>query len=380
MTLKQAVHAGGDHMASGAGEARALARRLTLQPLALYSAAAMRIGLAGLFFFNLLREWSHADHLWGPGAALAPGMFEEYLRARGLDDHPLSWWYGLLGTESPAFFWTVYVLAVLVALLYLLGWHTRVVAVLFAFLGVAFYVRGGYDNGGWEFVSLNLTVYLVFCASGRRWSLDARRRARRGPAETGRLPAPWSAPTEELRRRTVTVLHNAGMGIIAFQVMVIYGTAAMYKIRGETWQQGTALTYAMQLDAFSSWPEISGWLVEQSNYMAVLAYVTVFAQLLFPALVFNRRLKYVILALMLGIHAGIGIFMALPMFSAITIVCDLVFLPDTFWLRAAALLRMLRAPADRPTAAGAEKARTGPAAKKATEPAAGEDEAKALQP
>jgi hypothetical protein len=337
------VEAGGTAFDDRAKQAAGRLRELTLRPYGLYGAAVLRIGVAGLFLLQLLREIGHADRLWGPGSPYTPELFWETMRARG-QDGPLSWWYTWLGTQSLDLFWAAYGLAVVVSVLYLLGWHTRVMAVLFAFVVAGFYVRGSLANGGFALLSLLFANYLVLCASGRRWSLDARRAARFTSTEQGGNDGhpECIGPTEELRRRIVTVLHNAGLALFAFQVMVVYGTAGLYKVRGESWRDGSALYYSLHLDDFATFPELSTWIAGQVHWMAFLAYATVFSQVLFPALVFNRRLKYIALSVMLGIHVGIGLLMALPMFSAIAIVGDLVFLPTAFWLGAARLGRLLR--------------------------------------
>ncbi|GGX15411.1 HTTM domain-containing protein [Streptomyces chryseus] len=345
MTVRAALALGRDAAGGPLRQVAATARKLTLQPLAPYSAAAIRIGLGGLYLIHLLRESVRADRLWGPGSPFTADLFAQTLEARGWDG-PFSWWYSLLVTDSALVFWAWYGLAVVLSALLMLGWRTRAVSVLFWFLVVAFYIRGSMANSGWALLSLLFANYLVFVASGRHWSLDARRRARRAQREkaaAGSRFVFWGEETEELRRRLVTVLHNGGMAMIALQVMVIYGSAAMYKIQGESWRNGTALYYSMMYDDFSTFPELSAWIASHGTFAALMAYVTVFSQMLFPALVFNRRLKYCILVVMLTTHIGIGLLMALPMFSAITIVGDLVFLPTTFWLAASRLVRTVRA-------------------------------------
>lgn len=333
MTLGQAPAAGSTVVEDAGREVRERLRAVVLTPFGLYGAAVLRIGVSGLFLLNLLREAGHADRLWGPGSPYTPALFNASVEARGADGR-LSWWYTWLGTPSLDYFWAAYVLAVAVSALYLLGWHTRLMAILFACVVAGFYMRSTVASSGFELLSLLFANYLVLCASGRRWSLDARRAAR-----ATSVPV---TPYEELRRRIVTVLHNAGMALLAFQVMVVYGTAALYKIRGETWRDGSALHYALRLDDFATFPELSGWLAGQGSVLALLAYVTLTSQLLFPALVFVPRLKYAVLVVMVGTHVGIGLLLALPMFSAITVVGDLVFLPTPFWLRAARVVRRLR--------------------------------------
>ncbi|NGO67726.1 HTTM domain-containing protein [Streptomyces boncukensis] len=345
MTVRQAVRYVDGALVSSGRRLSARASRLTREPFGLHSAAAIRIGLAGLYLLSLVREIGHADRLWGPGAPFTPELFRTVMEQRGWDGGPLGWWYTLLDTRSAPAFWSFYAAAAAVSLLLMLGWHTRVMAVLFCFAVVPFYMRGSMANSGWELLSLLFATLLVCCASGRRWSLDARRRSRARGADGGVRVPRWGEETEEVRRRAVTVLHNCGMALIALQVMVVYCSAAMYKIQGESWRDGTALYYVLRSDDFSSWPALSDWLSGHGTLLALLAYVTVFSQMLFPALVFHRRLKYCVLLVMLSTHLGIGVLMGLPMFSAVTIVGDLVFVPTACWLRVTGLVRLIRAPA-----------------------------------
>jgi hypothetical protein len=50
----------------------------------------------------------------------------------------------------------------------------------------------------------------------------------------------------------------------------------------------------------------------------------------FPFVLFGR-LKYVFVAMLLGMHLGIAVLLGLPLFSGAMIVADAVFLPDRFY-------------------------------------------------
>jgi hypothetical protein len=204
--------------------------------------------------------------------------------------------------------------------------------VVTAFSGRNVFVTDGGDN-----VMILMSIYLVFTACGRRLSLDNRfairppvRRANNTPV---RIPN-TRALTElaEVRRRVVTVCHNAAVLVIACQMCVIYGAAGLWKAQGSMWQDGTAMYYVLHLNWFRVWPGLSDYVAGNGLLIAVIGYVTVFAQVGLPFVVFNRRLKYVFLGALLAMHLGIALLLGLPLFSAVMVIGDSVFLPDAFWL------------------------------------------------
>ncbi len=69
---------------------------------------------------------------------------------------------------------------------------------------------------------------------------------------------------------------------------------------------------------------------EHTLVVAVAGYLTVLLQVAFPFVLFGR-LKYPVLAMLLGMHIGIAVLMGLPLFSGAMIVADAVFLPDRFY-------------------------------------------------
>ncbi|MEW9514093.1 HTTM domain-containing protein [Streptomyces bacillaris] len=301
---------------------------LTERPLSLYAVAVLRIGYGLLYLVFLLREFSHRDAIWGPGSPWTPDL------ARRLFDQT-GWVSVLTLSDSRLYFELCYVSALVVSLLFLLGWRTRAVSVLFAVVVASFHARSIFITDGGDNLVLLMALYLVLTASGRRWSLDARR-ARR---TLGRRNLPALAPQlEDARRTLVTAVHNCGLLVIGVQVCLLYGAAGLYKVQGGTWGSGTALHYVLNLDLFQPWPALSHWADDQVLAIAVIGYLTVLLQVAFPFVLFGR-LKYPVLTMLLGMHLGIAVLMGLPLFSGAMIIADSVFLPDRFWIAAGRLGR-----------------------------------------
>lgn len=302
---------------------------LTERPVSLYAAAVLRIGYGLLYLVFLLREFPHRDEIWGPGSPWTPEL------ARQLFDQT-GWLSILTLSDSRLYFESCYALAVVTSALFMLGWRTRAVSVLFAVVVASFHARAIFMTDGGDNLILLMAMYLVFTACGRRWSLDARRtrlqtsagKSERNSAGSGAAELRHQLATS---RRTLTaVLHNCGMFVIAAQVCFLYGSAGLYKVQGGSWGNGTALHYVLNLDLFRPWPELSAMVDEHDVLIAIACYLTVLLQVAFPFVLFGR-LKYPVLTVLLGMHLGIAVLMGLPLFSGAMIVADAVFLPDRFY-------------------------------------------------
>jgi hypothetical protein len=334
---------------------------LTGRPVSLYAASVLRIGYGMLYLVFLLREFPHRAEIWGPESAWTPAL------ARQLADQ--AGWFSILTlSDSHAYFEFCYVLALVTSALFTLGWRTRVLSVLFAVMVTSFHARAIFMTDGGDNLILLMALYLVLTACGRRWSLDARRnRLRTVPAGSPPEPArnPYALQLRDARTTLVTVLHNCGMFLIAAQVCLLYGSAGLYKVQGPSWSSGTALHYVLNLELFRPWPALSHFVDEHTLVVAVAGYLTVLLQVAFPFVLFGR-LKYPVLAMLLGMHIGIAALMGLPLFSGAMIVADAAFLPDRFytflprlWRRATRRTNSARPAPGRPAGAGTVPAQGG---------------------
>ncbi|MFF9626178.1 HTTM domain-containing protein [Streptomyces griseosporeus] len=305
---------------------------LTGRPVSLYATSVLRIGYGLLYLLFLLREFPHRYEIWGPGSPWTPALAAQLFDQTG-------WWSFLLLSDSRAYFESCYVLALSTSALFMLGWRTRVTSVLFAVVVVSFHARAIFMTDGGDNLLLLMALYLVLTACGRRWSLDARReRIKAARTDGARTRSPVSEDLRAARRTLVTVVHNCGVLVIAAQVCVLYGSAGLYKVQGSFWDDGTALHYVLNLELFQPWPELSHAMDRYPLAMAVVGYLTVLTQVAFPFVLFGR-LKYPVLAVLLGMHVAIAVVLGLPLFSGTMIVADAVFLPDRFYTSLPLLLR-----------------------------------------
>jgi hypothetical protein len=351
---------------------------VTRRTLAPYQAAIVRIGFALTFGGFLLREWPHRRVLYGD---LAP-WGQDLARQMLVSNHAFSM---LVWSDSRGWFEFVYAAAIVVSGLLLVGWRTRTMSLLFMVLVLSVQNRSILVGDGGDNVVHLMAIYLAFTRCGSVWSLDART-ARLGTRPnrdrvgvllwlvlgaalaycqlsgfatlgmlnlglyswgtffwlywllvgvhgylTRRHPGGEGA---DLLDALGTMLHNAAMLVIAVEVCFIYATAGWYKIQGSLWQGGTALWFPLHLAYFDPWPGPSSLLSHSSTAVFLITYGTVIVQVSFPFLVFNRRIKNVLLVLMMTEHAAIAVTLGLPFFSLAMIAADAVFLPTRFLVRA----------------------------------------------
>ncbi|MER6388519.1 HTTM domain-containing protein [Streptomyces sp. NPDC001523] len=316
------------------GAVQRLITLVTDRPVSLYAASVLRAGYGLLYLLFLLREFPHRHEIWGPASPWTPTL------ARQLFDQT-GWSSVLALSDSRAYFELCYVMALLTSALFMLGWRTRAVSVLFAVVVTSFHARSIFMTDGGDNLILLMAVYLAFTACGRRWSLDARRtrlKAARADSAAGRAKHPYLLRLGEARGTAMTVVHNCALFVMAAEVCFLYGSAGLYKVQGASWGSGTALHYVLNLELFQPWPMLSHFADEHTILIAIATYTTVLLQVAFPFVLFGR-LKYPVLVMLLGMHIGIAVIMGLPLFSGAMIVADAVFLPDRFYTALPGLCR-----------------------------------------
>lgn len=189
------------------------------------------------------------------------------------------------------------------ALMLTLGWHTRVAAVAVVILLIAIQRRDLYTLNSGDVLVRNVALFVALMPSGETWSLDARRRNR--PA----VPrAPWA------------------LRMLQVQVSILYAAAVMAKLRGDAWNEGTAVGIALQLGDLQRFvvPEA---LSQSLLFSAALTYGTLVMEtvLVFALWVPRWRLPAAIAGIMM--HLGIDATLAVGWFSYALIAAYLAFAP-----------------------------------------------------
>jgi hypothetical protein len=265
--------------------------------------------VAGLtILYQYLIAYYHRHFLFSPDGIMPYDWFEQQLRQSGS--------FSLYALDtSPLGFESVFHLGIVITALWVLGWHTRVMTLLtWVFLWSLHERNPTLWDGGDNLVQIML-IYTFFADLGATWSLDAISMRRR-------------RPLGDAAQQALALLHHAAVLAVAIQLCLVYGTAGLYKVQGELWQNGTALYYILRAGEFA-WTGYGTMIIQQSVLITVLTYATVAFQVSFPFLFFlHRTTRRLALVSGIGFHLGIGLVMGLTTFAAFLISIELVLIPD----------------------------------------------------
>jgi MFS family permease len=274
----------------------------------------------------LLTNWSTRLYSFGAGAAWNGEL------AAPVTDFAQMWVFSyfprIMGNNL--LFTLSYLGLIALAVLVILGWRFRIVGPVFWVMWVSFIESNDMlgDQGDNMFRIAFLLLLLTDAAC--RWSLDARRRARKRWFAEGGVP-----------NQIATVIHNLALVALIAQVVFVYTSGALFKAGGAPWREGTAVYDPLATQRFGTWPVLTDFLTAWGPLVAMFTLGSVFIQAAFPWMLLNRVTRIIALFGILSFHIGIAVLMGLPWFSLTMIAIDSVFIRDRSWRRVCARIRGL---------------------------------------
>jgi hypothetical protein len=289
---------------------------------ALYGLAVTRI-LFGLTAIGLLASnFTTRLYTFGSGSAWNGEL------AQPVSEFPKIWlfsaFHAVMGND--VLYTLLYLLLGLLAVLFTIGWRFRIVHPVFFCMWVGFIEANDMvgDQGDNMF---RIALLLMFFADpAARWSLDAKRRARKGE---------WFAagsPPSQIG----TVLHNLTLVALTAQVCFVYASGALYKAGGDPWAQGWAVYDPLQTARFGTWPILSDLVTAWGPMVVAFSWGSILLQVAFPLMLLTRPTRLIGLIGILSFHIGIAVLMGLPWFSLTMIAIDSIFIRDRTWSRLSA--------------------------------------------
>jgi len=282
----------------------------------LRSFSVLRILYAlGLLSF-LLPSIPERSLLWGPSSF----WVDPEAKRRGYFTFDL-----LMTKSNEALFDLAYFGLILLVLLFLVGFQTRLVTVLMLIMLVSLHSNNAYVlNGGDTLYRITL-AYLLLANLGAHYSVDAWM-AKRWERKHGR-------PLRRVLPEHIgNAAHNAALVLCCFQIIVVYTTSGVWKLIGDEWLSGTALFYALRLDTFMTFPAFNELLWQSTLFIYVSTFVALWAQSLFPFAVLWRPTRILVLFLLMGMHTGIAVLLGLWPFSLAMIALDMLYVRDSTWV------------------------------------------------
>ncbi len=228
---------------------------------------------------------------------------------------------------DPFWIWAVHGCVMLVTLLFTLGLASRLTSVL-TWIGHAMYLHRAQTTvfGMDTMTNLGL-LYLMIAPSGAVLSLDRWLEVRRGRRRFG--PA-WTPPPVLLPSATFATR------LIQVNFCYIYLMSGFSKLLGSSWWNATAPTYVLLNYSFAPfnvplYVQIITFLAKHRWLWEVImtsgVVFTFWTEIGLPFLIWNRKLRWLMICCSALLHTAIGLFMGLVTFSLMMLILLLAFVP-----------------------------------------------------
>ena len=207
----------------------------------------------------------------------------------------------------------LYVLLVVGSVGMVLGYRSRLAAAV-VFLALMWFQRrnSAVINAGDRLLA-NLGFFLMLAPSGASLSLD---RWRRAPGPFWEFPAraPWA------------------LRLVQVQLSVLYLSTVWEKLQGQTWANGTAVSYALGIGQLAR-VHLPDGLTDSVLLMNLLTWSTLVIELSLALLVWRRRLRPWVLGFGVALHVFIEVTMMVGFLGMALLVAYLAFVPPAMSAR-----------------------------------------------
>ena len=234
------------------------------------------------------------------------------------------WSWSLLDVfRSDAAVLALFAVLVVAAACLVVGYHTRLAAVV-AFVALLSFERRNLVVLNSADTLLRLFgLYLALAPAGVALSVDRWRTERERFWEFP-LRAPWA------------------LRLVQLQVSAMYLFTVWLKARGDTWNDGTAVSYSLRVEEVTRF-DIPGWITESAVLMNLLTYGTLAVELALAVLIWNRRARPWVIAAGVALHLMIQLTIMVGLFSVTVFIGYLAFVPpETMTVRLERLRHRLR--------------------------------------
>jgi uncharacterized membrane protein YphA (DoxX/SURF4 family) len=209
------------------------------------------------------------------------------------------------------YLWPAYLASMLVLVLFLIGFWTRITSALALAVVISFAYRVPEATFGLDKTTAILTFYLALGPSGTGFSVDwLFHRRRRGQASS---------------RPEASSFANFTLRLIQVHMCIFYLFAGLAKLQGMSWWNGEAMWMTFANLEYQSTDMT--WLAWHPWVIDFLTHFSVAIEMSFCVLVWVPILRPLVLTAMVLLHVGIGTCLGLWTFSLIMCIGCMSFLP-----------------------------------------------------
>lgn len=254
------------------------------------------VRLFGTFFYlslglQLSLMVGSAEELWGSDAVVSK---QNYFFT----------WYNIFSYDffKQHLWFTIgfYYLIILFGIFSIKPWVTAVLNTIFTYS--FFFTINSYTNAG-HHLSIQLSLFFLFMLCFR---------IKKHPSQLDFL---WN------------IFSNLGVNAGRVLVCLLYFIAAGYKLTGENWLSGNAFEYVILVDEFSL-SSLQSFFLNNKWIMVIATYFGLTYQVLFPFVVWFKKIKIPLLLAGAFFHLSIMFLHGLPGFGFVMICSYLLFLSN----------------------------------------------------
>jgi hypothetical protein len=267
--------------------------------------AVVRICAGGLFTWASLVWLLDADAFFGMAGWLPP---EDVWR---MNDQPWQWsWY--FAAPSAGGIRVLAGVTLGAAIMLTIGLATPLAAVVSLAGFVSAANRAPLNVFGFDDVLGMLLIALAVGPAGAVLSVD-------------------SLLSRGMQRAAPSVLANVALRLIQIHLCVIYFFSGCGKLLGASWWEGTAIWGSVANVQYRTLDLT--WLARHPLVVNLITLATLFWEVSYPALVWPRLTRRLVLTMAVLVHLGIGLAMGMMEFGLAMIVANMAFVPPVvhFW-------------------------------------------------
>ena len=255
--------------------------------------------LTGLIVFYTHLVWTPLLHRFlGADGMLPPSYRRDFFTSGGFAWSHFDW------VASPEITMGIHVLALIVMLMFAMGFWTRITGIATALFVISYANRATGALFGLDQIAAFLTLYLAFSNCGDSFSL-----ARRLGLGSGQNQS--------------SIRNNIAIRLMQIHLCIVYLFAGLGKCQGETWWNGEAIWGAVA--SFEYQTIDMTWMADHMWLVGSITLVTLVFEVGYAALIWNRLTRPAMLLLAIPLHLGIGFCMGMLEFGLVMLVANLAF-------------------------------------------------------
>jgi hypothetical protein len=214
--------------------------------------------------------------------------------------------------STPAELWTVHLVGLAVLVVFTAGFQTRVASILALLVFLSDIHRAAMITGRTESILAMVLLYLCLAPCGRRYSIDAALRARKGPAA-------GVAPPELATMATIATR------LVQVHLALLVAMMGLSQLAGDVWWNGLGMWFLITREQ-SRLVDFT-WLAASPLVIDLWTHVVVLFELSFPLLVWIPLARPILLALGLVVWGSLALVTGDVTFALAMCVASLAFVP-----------------------------------------------------